>query len=197
MKRWYGEEKIAMIMKHDEFSSIYQNYVRSNIKFINNEWMKDMKNPNTPNVTREQFINQDIIDSVKWIRSKYAGNMDEVEDKFFDVYTIEGNKDGASIIFTPFVAVDHYGNAGYNNKKIQIDLSAEDKIYYILPDRLAYSNMIGAISGKVYSSVALNQEFRLKLNAYLPDNFALERHLGILSHTYEKEWHAGPVAASN
>jgi hypothetical protein len=149
--------------------------------------MKDMRDPTTPNVTREQFINREIVGSTKWIRSQYAGGIEEDEDKFFEVYAVDGNKDGVSIVFTPFIVVDSYGNTSFNNKLVKKDLSEDKKVYYILPDKLEYSSMVAAVFGKAYSSAGLNKEFKTKLGEYLCDDFPLEKHLGILSYTYERD----------
>ena len=195
MKRWYSEERVVLLIKQEEFASIYSRYVKSNIKYIQGEWLKDMRDPNTPSVTMEQFVNRDIVGSVKWIRAEFAGGKGDEESQFFDLYAVDGNKEGVSIVFTPFISVDGFGNTGFNNKRIKTDLSEMEKVYYILPNRPEFSDMIGAISGKAYSAIALNQEFRKKLGDYLPDDFALEKHIGILNYTYERDLDAEEKAA--
>jgi len=187
MKRWYSEEMVVLLIKQEEFASIYPRYVKSNIKYIQGEWLKDMRDPNTPSVTMEQFVNREIVGSVKWIRAEFAGGKGDDEAQFFDLYAVDGNKEGVSIVFTPFISVDGFGNTGFNNKRVKTDLSEVEKVYYVLPNRPEFSDMIGAISGKAYSAIALNQEFRKKLGKYLPDDFALEKHVGILNYTYEKD----------
>lgn len=195
MKRWYSEERVVLLLKQEDFASIYPRYLKSNIKYIQGEWLKDMRDPNTPSVTMEQFVNRDIIGSVKWIRAEFAGCKGDEDSQFFDLYAVDGNKEGVSIVFTPFISVDGFGNTGFNNKRIKTDLSDVEKVYYVLPNRPEFSDMIGAISGKAYSAIALNQEFRKKLGEYLPDNFALEKHIGILNYTYERDLEAEAKAA--
>ena len=51
MKRWYSEERVALVINKEEFPVIYQNYLIKNIKYIRNEWIKDMRDTSTPNVT--------------------------------------------------------------------------------------------------------------------------------------------------
>ena len=187
MKRWYCEEKVALIIKKEEFSEIYQNYLLKNMKYIRNEWIKDMRDTSTPNVTQDQFMNRDIIGETKWIRAPFIGSLGESEEHFFTVYAIDKDSEGRSIVFTPFISVDGFGTAGFNLKRTKIDYSDEEKLYYILPDKKDYCDMIAAMSGSVYSTMALNAEYRTKLGDYLPVNFAIEQHTGIISFTYEKE----------
>lgn len=187
MKRWYSDEKIALIIRKDEFSEIYQNYLMKNMKYIRNEWIKDMRDTSTPNVTQDQFMNRDIIGEAKWIRSQFIGSMGESDEHFFSINAIDKEPEERSIVFTPFIAVDGFGSAGFNLKRTKIDYSDEEKIYYILPDKKEYSDMISAMSGSVYSTKALSAEYRAKLGEYLPSNFAIESHLGIITFTYEKE----------
>ena len=195
MKRWYSVERVVLLIKQEEFPSIYPRYVKRNIKYIQGEWLKDMRDPNTPSVTMEQFVNREIVGSVKWIRGEFAGGKGDDESQFFDLYAVDGNKEGVSIVFTPFITVDAFGNTGFNNKRVKTDLSEMEKVYYILPNRPEFSDMIGTISGKAYSAIALNQEYRKKLGDYLPDDFALEKHIGILNYTYERDLDAEEKAA--
>ncbi|SFG33891.1 hypothetical protein [Oribacterium sp. WCC10] len=187
MKRWYSEEKIAFIIRKEEFSDIYHNYLLKNMKYIRNEWVKDMKDTSTPNVTQEQFMNREIVGEGKWIRSQFAGSMGDSEEQFFTIYALDDKPIERSIVFTPFISVDGFGSAGFNTKRTKEDLSDTDKLYYILPDKMGYSDMISAVSGTVYTTKSLSNEYRAKLGEYLPSNFAIESHLGIISFTYEKE----------
>lgn len=187
MKRWYSEERVALVINKEEFPVIYQNYLIKNIKYIRNEWIKDMRDTSTPNVTQEQFMNREIIGEAKWIRAQFAGGMGEDEEQFFSVYALDNRQAERSIVFTPFISVDGYGSAGFNSKRTKIDYSNTDKLYYILPDKLDYCDMISAVSGTVYSTKALSTEYRNKLGDYLPGNFAIESHIGIISFTYGKE----------
>ena len=186
--RWYTKHRIALIIRKDEFSTIYQNYCVKNIKYLKAAWVQSLKTPGAARLTMDQFINQPVGQTSYWVRSKSAGiegNPQDNPDDFFEIHSVTDAQPQRSVIFTPLVTVDKYGASSFNARREQTDLSNESIVIYVEPDHPEFADEIAAISAKYYSSKALFQDLRNKLEAYLPGNFDLEQHTGILEYTYQ------------
>lgn len=159
---WAGYYGAGLVLTQNEMDDFIEKY-RTRIGMSE----EDFKN---------KLLNELPIEEIPWVRSDEDPN--QADPRLFDITNI--NTDNCEgMFFIPFM-YNKKPNTRYHQDKVYTK-RYDENLYVIFSDKSLDS--ASCFTEKPYPSYdAFVQEFKNKLNIYVPDNFDWDAHIGNISY---------------